>query len=163
MTDITTATVQVSFTVEEAATASAERVRRVLASLDAAALAEPLGLSDAESAAGVLRTGAAVYAQLVDDAAGELRAHCHIGGTSLLVCTTGETFTADVPIGQPRDPEALAAALSLDVADSLIGDLGAFLLLAAQMPDLAAAAGFVCLGMPSLDTIRSRALDPAPV
>ena len=163
MTEITTTTVQVSFTVEEVATASEEGVRRVLASLDAAALAEPLGLSDAESAAGVLRTGAAVYAQLVDDAAGELRAHCHIGGTSLLVCTTGETFTADVPIGQQRDPEALAAALSLDVADSLIGDLGAFLLLAAQIPDLAAAAGFVCLGMPSLDTIRSYALDAVPV
>jgi hypothetical protein len=163
MTDTTTATVQVAFTVQERAAASEERVHRVLAGLDAAALAEPLGLPDAESAAAVLRSGAAVYAQLVDDAAGELRVHCHIGGTSLLVCTTGETFAADVPIGQPRDPEALAEALSLDVAGSLIGDLGAFLLLAAQLPELAAAAGFVCLGMPPLATIRSHASETAPV
>jgi hypothetical protein len=161
MSDIpTTTTVQVAFTVDESAICGEEQVRRVLSTLDMAALAEPLGQPDAETAGWAMRTGAAVYARVVAEAAGELRTHSHIGGTSLLVCTTGETFAADVPIGQECEPEELVAALSPEVAESLIGDLGAFLLLAEHTPELAAAAGFVCLGMPSLGTIRAHATPP---
>ena len=157
------ATVQLTFTVEEAAAARAERLYRAIGALDRAAIAEVLDLSDAASGRSALRAGAADYQRLVAGAAGQLRHDAHIGGTSLLVCTAAETFRVDRPdvtAGQEIGT-ATMAALSADVAHSRIGDLAAFVMLAEELPDLGAAAGLVCRGMPSLGTVLAHADEPA--
>lgn len=157
------ATVQLTFTVEEQAAARAGRLYRAVAALDHTAIADVLGLPDAASAGHALIAGAADYQRLVAEAAGHLRHDAHISGTTLLVCTTAETFRVDpleVTAGPDIGPAALAA-LSADVAHSRIGDVTALVMLAEQLPELAAAAGLVCRGMPSLETVLAHARDPA--
>jgi hypothetical protein len=145
---VQSAVVQIAFTVDEELVPARPELLRMLDLLDMDELARAFDTPDAETARAGLRRGATIYDRLITDAADELRTHCHVEGTSLLVCTASEAFLSAVQTdGFDED------ALDRDVAASWIGDLGVFLVLLEQVPALGAPAGLVCLGMPSLDTI----------
>lgn len=149
---VQSAVVQITFTVDEELLPARPELLGMLDLLDMEELARALDAPDAETAGAGLRRGATIYHRLITDSAEELRTHCHIDGTSLLVCTASEAFLSAVETdGFDED------ALDLDVAASWIGDLGVFLVLLEQVPALGAPAALVCLGMPSLDTILAYA------
>lgn len=148
-TTVESAVVQIAFTVDEDALPGEPELLGMLDLLDLSEVARAFDAPDADAARDGLRLGAQVYHRLIADAVGELRSHCHIAGTSLLVCTASDAFL--------RAADTDDAVLGAEVAQSWIGDLGVFLVLLDQVPALGSPAGLVCLGMPSLDTIQAYA------
>ena len=153
-TTVESTVVQIAFTVDEELLPGEPELLGMLDLLDMGEVARSFDAPDADAARAGLRRGAQAYHRLITDASGELRTHCHIAGTSLLVCTASDAF---LWAGDTDDD-----GLDAQVAQTWLGDLGVLLVLLEQVPALGSPAGLVCLGMPSLDTIRAYASDEAP-
>lgn len=147
---ISSTVTRVDFTIDEATDFDLDSILELIDEIDVDEVAQTLGLEDADEAQLVLENGAEAYIDLVDLHTEEFRAHGHIAGTSLVVCTGIEVATS----GHLHDD---GDEIELDFEDedeeTWAEDLGVLLAVLLEQPDLAKRAGLVCMGVPGVEQI----------